>query len=58
MVRCVTNKGIIWYISWMTTNRKTKTPNIWFCRPCIEFSPLKNEKPISREHPTVRTAFE
>lgn len=45
-------------MSWMTTNKKMKTPNIWFWRPCWVLSPLKKEKPIRREQPTVRIALE
>jgi hypothetical protein len=52
------NIGMIWYSSWMMMNRNINTPNIWFCSPCMEFSVLKNEKPIMREQPTVRIALE
>jgi hypothetical protein len=42
----------------MTMKRKMKTPNIWFCKPCMVLSPFRKERPMSREQPTVRMALE
>jgi hypothetical protein len=34
----------------MTTKRKTRTPNIWFWRPCWVLFVMKKEKPISIDY--------